>query len=54
MDRRAAFFLLAAVVCALLIPVTESAQRWVPIMLVIVYVALSLASWADARSRRSR
>ena len=51
MDRRALFFLGAAVVCAVLIPVTESEQRWVPIALSIVYTLLALASWADARGR---
>jgi hypothetical protein len=52
MDRRAVFFLVAAVVCAVLIPVTGADQRWVPIALTIVYTLLSLASWADTRSRR--
>ena len=51
MDRRAVFFLGAAVVSALLIPVTEQAQRWVPAMLAIVYVVLAIASWADKRTR---
>jgi hypothetical protein len=52
MDRRAVLFLVAAVVCAILIPVTEPDQRWVPITLSIVYTLLSVASWADFRSRR--
>jgi hypothetical protein len=52
MDRRAVFFVAAAILCAVLIPVTEPAQRWVPISLTIVYSLLSLASWADTRSRR--
>ncbi len=51
MDRRAAFFLGAALVSALLIPVTEQQQRWVPAALVIVYVLLAIASWADRRTR---
>jgi hypothetical protein len=51
MDRRAAFFLGAAVISALLIPVTEQAQRWAPAALAIVYVLLSVASWADHRTR---
>jgi heme A synthase len=51
MDRRALFFLGSAVVCALLIPVTEQAQRWVPAALTVVYVILSVASWADRRTR---
>jgi hypothetical protein len=52
MDRRAVFFFAAAIVCALLIPVTESEHRWVPVSLTIVYTLLSLASWADTRGRR--
>ena len=52
MDRRAVFFLGAAVVCALLIPVTDGEHRWVPIALSIVYALLSLASWADTHGRR--
>jgi hypothetical protein len=52
MDRRAVFFLGAAVVCALLIPVADGKYRWVPVALSIVYALLSLASWADTRSRR--
>ena len=52
MDRRALFFLAAAVVCAVLIPVTEPENRWVPVALSIVYALLALASWADKRGRR--
>jgi hypothetical protein len=51
MDRRAAFFAGAAVVCALLFPVTEQEDRWVPAALAVVYVLLALGSWADRRSR---
>jgi hypothetical protein len=51
MDRRAVFFIAAAIVCAVLVPVTEPENRWVPISLTIVYALLSLASWADTRSR---
>jgi hypothetical protein len=51
MDRRAWFFLGVAVLCAVLIPVTEARFRWVPITLTVVYTLLSLASWADARTR---
>jgi uncharacterized membrane protein YoaK (UPF0700 family) len=53
MDRRAAFFLVAAVIAALLVPVTEEKYRWVPIVLAIVYVLLAIASWLDRRGRRS-
>ena len=51
MDQRAIFFLGAALVCALLIPVTDGEHRWVPIALSVVYVLLAVASWADRRSR---
>ena len=51
MDRRAIFFLGAAFVCAILIPVTEQEQRWVPAGLAILYLVLAVASWADKRTR---
>ena len=51
MDRRAAFFLGAAMLCAVLIAVTEDRFRWVPIALTVVYTLLALASWADHRSK---
>ena len=50
-DRRAAFFLLAALVCALLAPVADRQFRWVPITVAITYVVLAVASFLDARSR---
>jgi uncharacterized membrane protein YoaK (UPF0700 family) len=52
MDRRAAFFLGAAIVSAVLVPVTEREARWVPVALAITYLLLAAASWADRRSRR--
>ena len=51
MDRRSVFFFCAAVVCALLIPVADPKHRWLPLVLAIVYLLLSVASWADARTR---
>jgi hypothetical protein len=51
MDRRSGFFLIAAIVCAALIPFAEP-HRWVPIALSISYVVISAASWADSRTRR--
>jgi len=51
MDRRAAFFLGAAVVCFLLVPVSEG-YGWVPITVGVVYVILALGSWLDARGHR--
>jgi hypothetical protein len=51
-DKRAAFFVAAAVVCALLVPVTPSELQRVGEVLVIVYLGLALASWLDFRSRK--
>ena len=51
MDRRSLFFAGAAIVAALLIPVTEAEQRWVPIALAVVYTLLAIASWLDHRTR---
>ena len=51
MDRRALFFLGAAVVCAMLIPATPSEYRWFAVLFAIVYAVLALASWLDNRSR---
>ena len=49
-DRRAIFFLGAAVVVALLIPATDHELRWVPSWLSVIYVVLAAASWLDWRS----
>jgi hypothetical protein len=51
-DKRAAFFVAAAIVCALLVPVTPSELQRVGEVLVIVYLGLALASWLDFRSRK--
>ena len=51
MDRRSVFFLVASVVCVVLIPIADPEQRWLPVALSIVYALLSLASWADHRTR---
>ncbi len=53
MDRRALFFLGAAVVVALLIAVTDREIRWVPTGLAALYLVLALASYLDRRSRQS-
>ena len=50
-DRRAVFFLIAAGVCALMIPITPDSERAVGILLVIVYLVLAVASHLDFRSR---
>ncbi|MFN8035160.1 MAG: hypothetical protein U0V73_04435 [Acidimicrobiia bacterium] len=52
MDRRALFFLGAAAVCAVLTPITDDADRWVPIVLGATYVVLAIASMLDAWGRR--
>lgn len=51
MDRRAIFFLGAAITCFLLVPVSDG-YAWVAMTLGVVYVLLALGSWLDARSRR--
>lgn len=51
-DRRAAFFVLAALVSALLIPATEAELRWVPQVVAVVYVVLAAASFLDWRTNR--
>ena len=51
MDKRALFFLVAAVVCGVLAPVTDAHLRWLPIALACLYLVLCAASWLDYRSR---
>ena len=51
MDRRAAFFFGAAVVCFLLIPVSDG-YAWVSATVGAVYVVLAIGSWLDARGHR--
>ncbi|MET0628377.1 MAG: hypothetical protein ABW033_07965 [Acidimicrobiia bacterium] len=51
MHRRAIFFLVAALVCALLVPATPSGIRWFSVMLAAVYLVLAAASWLDSWSR---
>lgn len=50
-DRRAVFFLVAALVCALLVPVAGR-YAWVAAAVAGVYVVLAASSWLDHRSRR--
>jgi uncharacterized linocin/CFP29 family protein len=49
-DRRAVFFLFAAVVCALLVPVADG-YGWVAAVVSVVYLTLAAVSWLDHRSR---
>jgi hypothetical protein len=51
MDRRATFFLGAAIVCFLLVPLSDG-YGWVALTVGVVYVVLALGSWLDARSHR--
>jgi hypothetical protein len=52
MDRRAVFFLVAALTCAFIVPLTDPPLRWVPEVLSVTYVLLALASYLDARPNR--
>jgi hypothetical protein len=51
-DRRAQFFLIAAVVCFALLPVADDEHRELTVGVGVVYVLLALASALDFRSRR--
>jgi hypothetical protein len=51
-DRRAMFFLLAALVCVLLLPLAADDFRWVTLGVAATYVLLALASYLDFRGRR--
>jgi hypothetical protein len=50
-DRRAIFFLVAAVACLLTLTITPSEYRWLGIGLAAVYLVLALVSHLDFRSR---
>lgn len=51
MDRRAAFFLIAAVACFLLVPVGEPDFRGVAVVVGCVYVVLAALAALDRRGR---
>ena len=51
MDRRAIFFLCAAALCAVLIPLADESNRWVAEVTAAVYVVLAVLSWLDHWSR---
>jgi hypothetical protein len=53
-DRRALFFLVAALICVLLVPVAEQAHRWVAEVTAVGYVVLAAGSALDAWSRSRR
>ena len=50
-DRRAMFFLLAALVCVLLLPLAADDLRWVTLGVAVTYLLLALASYLDFRGR---
>ena len=50
-DRRAMFFVIAAVACLLTLVITPSEYRWLGIGLAVVYLVLALLSNLDFRSR---
>jgi hypothetical protein len=47
MDRRSIFFVVAAAVCAVMIPLAPADLRWVPSWLAIAYVVLAFLSVLD-------
>jgi hypothetical protein len=53
-DRRLWFFLIAAVVCLLLVPVAPHGLEWVPAVTAAAYVVLAALVALDSFGRRSR
>jgi len=51
MDRRAAFFAVAAAVCAAIAPATDEEIRWIPIAMAVGYAVLAVLSFLDSWSR---
>ena len=54
MDRRAAFFFAAALLCFALVPVGLDEHRSIAVVVGCVYVVLGLLSMLDAAGRRRR
>jgi hypothetical protein len=50
-DKRAQFFLLAALVCVLLVPLAQDTYREITLGVAVTYLLLALASYLDHRSR---
>ena len=50
-DRRAAFFTVAAVLCLALTPIAEAKYVWVCVGLGVTYILLAVASYLDARTK---
>ena len=53
-DKRAQFFLLAAIVCTALVPLADHRFRNLTVGVAVTYVVLALASYLDHRSRYGR
>ena len=53
-QRRALFFLVAALACVALVPASDSSLRWVPKAVAALYTVLAVASYLDARFGRGR
>ena len=51
-DKRAQFFLLAALVCLLLVPVAHDDYRTITLGVAATYLVLALASYLDFRGRQ--
>jgi uncharacterized membrane protein YqjE len=51
MDRRAAFFALAGLICFALVPVADAKHRWVAVATGVVYLVLAVLSALDHWSR---
>ena len=52
MDQRALFFVVAAGMAALLIPVIDDDLRYVPEIVAVTYVILAAASYLDWRTKQ--
>jgi flagellar biosynthesis protein FliQ len=52
MDQRALFFFVAAVLAALILPVTDESLQYVPKIVSITYLVLAVASYLDWRTSR--
>jgi hypothetical protein len=50
-DKRAQFFLLASLVCVLLLPLAQETYRTITLGVAITYLVLALASYLDFRGR---
>lgn len=51
-DKRAQFFLLAAIICVLLVPVSPDDYRRITVGVAVTYTLLAAASFMDRRGHR--